>query len=83
MDVERTYADDPYFASFETRVMLQRILLLWCAAQPHSPSRVCTYRQGMNELLALIVVALRQDHSRPAPKEYVYPSLSLCTGFSL
>ncbi len=72
IDVERTYADDPYFASFDTRIVMQRILLIWAAEHPND-----SYRQGFNELLAMIVIALRKDHTKPPPKEYVSIRVSI------
>src|SRR4051812_47151890 len=69
MDVDRTYADDPFFANPSTRCMLQRILLLWSCEHAD-----ISYRQGMNELLAMILIGLRKDFStKPPPHAASYP----------
>lgn len=65
LDVNRTHADDAFFQAESTRDMLDRQLLLWSLENDD-----LSYRQGMNDLLALVVIALREDVARPVPSDY-------------
>jgi hypothetical protein len=55
-DVARTHAGRVLFCLRATRRLLQRVLLTWALDHPE-----VGYRQGMNEVLALVVLALRGD----------------------
>ena len=65
LDVDRTHSSTEFFQRAEVRHMMERILLMWSLQHPE-PS----YRQGMNELLAIILIALNQDYGLFAPATY-------------
>mmetsp|Transcript_37878 Transcript_37878/g.61577 ORF Transcript_37878/g.61577 Transcript_37878/m.61577 type:complete len:744 (+) Transcript_37878:45-2276(+) len=55
-DVERTYQDMEFFNSKTAKSILSRILLVWCCK-----CGAMGYRQGMNELLAVCIMAVKMD----------------------
>eukprot|EP00397_Hematodinium_sp_SG-2012_P003486 GEMP01003494.1.p1 GENE.GEMP01003494.1~~GEMP01003494.1.p1 ORF type:complete len:1117 (+),score=275.63 GEMP01003494.1:168-3518(+) len=57
-DVERTHSDHSLFRTTEVRQSLQRILFHWCKQNNPSTQASESYRQGMNELLAVIYKAV-------------------------
>lgn len=57
MDVERTYQERPLFQHEEIQNMLTRILLLWAKKHPE-----LGYKQGMNELLAIVMFIAFCEH---------------------
>ncbi|MES1914476.1 MAG: hypothetical protein MHM6MM_006540 [Cercozoa sp. M6MM] len=77
-DVLRTYAGDAYFSSEETQRMLNDQLLVFAAQEEHE---LLKYKQGMNELLAVCIYALRRDYEvmqqEPEMLEAFYPKFIL------
>ena len=57
MDVERTYQERPLFQHEEIQSMLTRILLIWSKKHPE-----LGYKQGMNELLAIVMFIAYCEH---------------------
>ncbi|KAJ9113622.1 hypothetical protein QFC22_005930 [Naganishia vaughanmartiniae] len=55
-DVERTFPDIPYFTDPYVRKVLRTILFLWAVENPD-----IKYRQGMHELLAVIMLVCDRD----------------------
>eukprot|EP00808_Paulinella_micropora_P014967 g25311.t1 len=62
-DIERTYSEESYFREQETRKTMERILYIWLTEEDlNSPEgQHLLYRQGMNELLAVLMIALNTD----------------------
>mmetsp|Transcript_6954 Transcript_6954/g.11698 ORF Transcript_6954/g.11698 Transcript_6954/m.11698 type:complete len:151 (-) Transcript_6954:332-784(-) len=55
-DVDRTLQELEYFQSLEVKAELTNILYLWAKDNPETG-----YRQGMNEILAVLTIAIGQD----------------------
>jgi len=55
-DVIRTHAARVLFKSVATRVVLHRVLLVWALEHPDT-----SYKQGMNEILAQLLLAYHKD----------------------
>ncbi|KAJ9096810.1 hypothetical protein QFC21_005081 [Naganishia friedmannii] len=55
-DVERTFPDIPYYTDPYVRKVLRTILFLWAVENPD-----IQYRQGMHELLAVIMLVCDRD----------------------
>lgn len=58
-DVERTYQERSLFTKDPVRKTLQRILYVWSKEHPY-----ISYKQGMNELLAIIYIVCYRDQLR-------------------
>lgn len=59
-DIERTWADNPFLASDKSRGIMQRVLFHWCRANNPSKAASESYRQGMNELVAIVFLIVKQ-----------------------
>ena len=57
IDIERTRQSDDYFAMLATRRLMVDLLVVYVSSKPGR-----CYHQGMNELLAVLLLALRRDH---------------------
>ncbi|KAI8919842.1 rab-GTPase-TBC domain-containing protein [Powellomyces hirtus] len=55
-DVERTFPDEPAFRNPATQDVMTGILFIWCKLNPD-----VSYRQGMHELLAPILLVVEKD----------------------
>ncbi|KAJ3147546.1 TBC1 domain, member 5 [Geranomyces michiganensis] len=55
-DVERTFPDEPAFRVAATQDLMTAILFIWCKLNPD-----VSYRQGMHELLAPILLVVQTD----------------------
>ncbi|KAK1442745.1 putative TBC1 domain family member GTPase-activating protein [Babesia gibsoni] len=55
-DVERTYQERSLFTTENVRKTLQRVLYVWSKEHPY-----ISYKQGMNEVLAVIYIACYRD----------------------
>lgn len=64
VDIHRTYQENDFFTKIHTQKMMERILLIWAIEHPQ-----CSYRQGMNELLAIIIMALNKDYNLQLPDD--------------
>lgn len=60
-DVNRTFPEDPLFQLPRVRAIMRRILLVWCLSEDNAMARRIGYRQGMNSLLAVLVLVHVQD----------------------
>ncbi|GIX64460.1 GTPase-activating protein, putative [Babesia caballi] len=60
-DVERTYQERSLFTSDRVRKTLQNVLYVWSREHDY-----ISYRQGMNELLAVVYIACYRDQVRGA-----------------
>jgi len=58
-DVERTYAEIAMLTTAESRKAMQRVLFHWCRANNPAKDAAESYRQGMNELVAVIYYVVR------------------------
>ncbi|CAE8641980.1 unnamed protein product, partial [Polarella glacialis] len=59
-DVERTFPECEFLSSAESRKVLQRMLFHWCRSMNPSSNASDSYRQGMNELVAVIFSVVKQ-----------------------
>ncbi|KAI8816106.1 rab-GTPase-TBC domain-containing protein [Fimicolochytrium jonesii] len=59
-DVERTFPDEPTFRSKDTQDLMTGILFIWCKLNMD-----VSYRQGMHELLAPILLVVKRDALDP------------------
>ncbi|KAJ3285077.1 TBC1 domain, member 5 [Borealophlyctis nickersoniae] len=59
-DVERTFPDQPIFRTSEVQSVMSDILFVWCKLNPD-----VSYRQGMHELLAPILLIVERDKLDP------------------
>lgn len=57
LDVQRTHPENAFFADTQTVAVLKDVLFLWCKLNPE-----LSYRQGMNEILAPIVLVVARSH---------------------
>ena len=64
LDITRTFQDKEYFTKESTHQMMLRILFVWCKLNDD-----ISYRQGMNELLALILMVVECDKKKLKLKE--------------
>ncbi|KAJ3163738.1 TBC1 domain, member 5 [Geranomyces variabilis] len=55
-DVERTFPDEPAFRVPATQDLMTAVLFIWCKLNPD-----VSYRQGMHELLAPILLVVQTD----------------------
>jgi TBC1 domain family protein 5 len=60
-DIDRTLQDLEIFTDYEVKENLKNILYLWA-----KDNNEFSYRQGMNEILAIIVIAFLSE-ARQAP----------------
>ncbi|KAI9103086.1 rab-GTPase-TBC domain-containing protein [Phlyctochytrium arcticum] len=60
-DVERTFPDQPIFRTQPMQNLMSDILFIWCKLNPD-----VSYRQGMHELLAPILLVVHKDQLDPA-----------------
>mmetsp|Transcript_66237 Transcript_66237/g.215537 ORF Transcript_66237/g.215537 Transcript_66237/m.215537 type:complete len:600 (-) Transcript_66237:85-1884(-) len=58
-DVERTFPEVEMLSSADSRKMLQRLLFHWCRATNPAKAACDSYRQGMNELAAVMLAACK------------------------
>eukprot|EP00471_Norrisiella_sphaerica_P003978 CAMPEP_0184484636 /NCGR_PEP_ID=MMETSP0113_2-20130426/6331_1 /TAXON_ID=91329 /ORGANISM="Norrisiella sphaerica, Strain BC52" /LENGTH=1486 /DNA_ID=CAMNT_0026865713 /DNA_START=243 /DNA_END=4703 /DNA_ORIENTATION=+ len=72
IDVKRTRQKMAFFRRKRVQRALMNILVVYASS---SPSR--DYRQGMNELLAIIIIALQKDHGRIAEAQLAYHRIGL------
>ena len=56
-DIERTHSDRAFFQSPNTHRLMERIFFIWM----YECKQFASYQQGMNELLGIILLALRRD----------------------
>ncbi|KAJ3188805.1 TBC1 domain, member 5 [Gaertneriomyces sp. JEL0708] len=63
-DVERTFPDQPMFREKEIQDIMVAVLFIWCKLNPD-----VSYRQGMHELLAPILLVVEQDRLPPLPAD--------------
>ncbi|CAJ1360753.1 unnamed protein product [Effrenium voratum] len=69
-DVERTFPECEFLSSAESRKVLQRILFHWCRSKNPSLTASDSYRQGMNELAAVLYSVTKQgEYSRGSDPE--------------
>ncbi|KAL8436995.1 hypothetical protein ACSSS7_001245 [Eimeria intestinalis] len=68
-DIERTYPERALFSRIETRRSLQRVLFAW--AKKNSD---ISYRQGMNELLAVIYSVCSREGLPPLEQQVINSS---------
>lgn len=73
-DVERTFPDIPYFRSPDIRRILTTILFLWSIEHPD-----IGYRQGMHELLAVILIVFDRDSLSSSPSSSSSPTTTTTT----
>ncbi|KND04397.1 uncharacterized protein SPPG_00128 [Spizellomyces punctatus DAOM BR117] len=59
-DVERTFPDQPIFRTQQIQDIMTAILFIWCKLNPD-----VSYRQGMHELLAPILLVVDHDKLDP------------------
>lgn len=59
-DIERTFAEVDFLASPESRKLLQRVLFHWCRTNIPSKDASQSYRQGMNEIVAVSLSIVKQ-----------------------
>ncbi len=57
MDVERTYQKDELFRLKETKDILKEVLFIWSKKYPN-----ISYKQGMNEIVAVLFVILEEAY---------------------
>eukprot|EP00808_Paulinella_micropora_P008113 g33665.t1 len=78
-DLSRTYSGDPFFCDPHTRRLMERVLYIWVTEQELDGSgspqnkQEYGYRQGMNELLAIVLIALKQQSTQPPPDPWQWP----------
>eukprot|EP00913_Durusdinium_trenchii_P017764 g16691.t1 len=68
-DVERTFPECEFLSSPESRKVLQRILFHWCRAKNPSRAASESYRQGMNELAAVLYSVMKQCEFKGSDSE--------------
>lgn len=68
-DVERTFPECEFLSSAQSRKMLQRILFHWCRSKNPSMAASESYRQGMNELAAVLLSVMKQCEYRGSDPE--------------
>lgn len=68
-DVERTFPECEFLSSSQSRKMLQRILFHWCRSKNPSIAASESYRQGMNELAAVLLSVMKQCEYRGSDPE--------------
>ena len=56
LDLSRTYPEVPFFQSDAVQMQLLHILFMWCKLNPE-----ISYRQGMNEIVAPIMLLLNRE----------------------
>lgn len=67
-DVERTYSEMELFQNDKCRRCMQQVLFHWCRACNPATDAAESYRQGMNELVALCMyVVLQGQYSGSSP----------------
>ena len=69
-DVERTFPEDSFFQQPHVKQSMERILLTW--TQHDDKSRKISYRQGMNSLLAILLLAHTRDAASKARALRIY-----------
>ncbi|CDR95195.1 TBC domain containing protein,putative [Babesia bigemina] len=74
-DVERTYQERSLFKSESVRKTLQNVLFVWSREHDY-----ISYRQGMNELLAVVYIVCYRDQARPADSTADSAFAEICSG---
>jgi hypothetical protein len=74
IDLLRTHYEVPYFRRTSTQQMMERILLIWSAENAE-----LGYRQGMNELLAMILIATSLDRWNHQPSNRLSSTMVMIT----
>jgi len=60
LDLSRTYPDNPFFQREDVMSVMRNVLLVWAKLHPH-----VAYRQGMNELLApVVMICFRESRKK-------------------
>ena len=60
-DVNRTFPEDPFFLLPRVKGMMRRILFAWCQSEENKTAQRIGYRQGMNSLLAVLLLVHVRD----------------------
>eukprot|EP00008_Paramoeba_atlantica_P012825 CAMPEP_0201492740 /NCGR_PEP_ID=MMETSP0151_2-20130828/34541_1 /ASSEMBLY_ACC=CAM_ASM_000257 /TAXON_ID=200890 /ORGANISM="Paramoeba atlantica, Strain 621/1 / CCAP 1560/9" /LENGTH=744 /DNA_ID=CAMNT_0047879735 /DNA_START=88 /DNA_END=2322 /DNA_ORIENTATION=+ len=68
-DLDRVFPELQWFQTSEIKEMMMRVLFVWAKLNPD-----ILYKQGMHEILALIVTTLKKDSVAHDPK-YMFTSL--------
>ncbi|GBE61590.1 TBC1 domain family member 5 homolog related, putative [Babesia ovata] len=74
-DVERTYQERSLFKNESVRKTLQNVLYVWSREHDY-----ISYRQGMNELLAVVYIVCYRDQARPSDSAADAAFAELCSG---
>jgi len=73
-DIERTYPEVPLLQDERSRRAMQQVLFHWCKANNPAKDASESYRQGMNELVAVLYFAVRSGEFAGASS----PAADLC-----
>eukprot|EP00931_Biecheleriopsis_adriatica_P046675 TRINITY_DN26825_c0_g1_i2.p1 TRINITY_DN26825_c0_g1~~TRINITY_DN26825_c0_g1_i2.p1 ORF type:complete len:659 (-),score=163.45 TRINITY_DN26825_c0_g1_i2:42-1949(-) len=79
-DVERTFPECQFLSSPESRKVLQMLLFHWCRSKNPSKSAAESYRQGMNELVAVLYAAVKQGEYGDSSSDASELGVQLCGG---